>query len=225
MTDGDWSGATEEKKFRLQGDTFIKSTLHEEEWQCHPETRRKYEPKIAIERAKNEAANMRYIRKHTNIPVPEVLDEHESDGVYTIVMTRAEGVTIASLTLADREIAIANMEHYFESFHKLKSSRLGGVSGLVCPPHPVLNKVAPEDCHWTQQPAQSDSYVFCHMDAHQENILVDPKTLEISCILDFEFAGFYPQRFDLPLYRYDLSEIPNRDVFADDFLSFLHTKW
>ncbi|KAF2193608.1 kinase-like protein [Zopfia rhizophila CBS 207.26] len=225
MSESDWSGATEEKKFRLDGDIFIKSSLREEEWQCHHETGEKYQPKMSIERAKNEAANLRFIREHTSIPVPRVLYECENHGAYTIAMTRAKGVTMDTLSPPEKVIVMAKMQPYFDSFHRLKSSKLGGVSGLICPPHPVLNKVPYEKCQWAPKSILSDLYVFCHMDAHQENIFVDPETLDITCIIDFEFAGFYPQDFDLPLYKYERSQLPDRSDFAEEFLQFLNTYW
>ncbi|KAH6635196.1 phosphotransferase enzyme family-domain-containing protein [Chaetomium sp. MPI-SDFR-AT-0129] len=48
----------------------------------------------------------------------------------------------------------------------------------------------------------SKPYVFCHNDLHQNNILVDPSTLKITAILDWEYAGFYPAWVECPAACY-----------------------
>ena len=105
---------------------------------------------------------------------------------------------------------------------------MGGASGLVCPPHPVLNQTPHEACRWSPKHAESDVYVFCHMDAHMGNVYVDPQTLDITCLIDFEFSGFYPQHFDLPLYEHEFSQLaglPERQSCATEFLHFLNSRW
>ena len=221
MVEDDWSGATQEKKFWLRADVFIKSSLREDDYQRHYETEEKYRPKIGIERARNEAVNLKFIRAHTNIPVPKVICEYEDHGAYVIVMTRAKGVPMDTLTRSEKTVVTSKLQSIMDTLHGLKSSRIGGASGLVCPPHPVINQVPHDECRWSPSCADSEIYVFCHMDAHMGNIYVDPLTLEITCIIDFEFAGFYPQHFDLPLYEYELSQLPDRAEFAKAFLQFL----
>ena len=103
----EWSGTTQEKKFWSRANVFIKSSLREDDWQRHHETGEKYRPKMGIERAKNEAANLRFIRRHTKIPVPEVICEYEDDGAYVIVMTRAKGVPMDTLTSSQKTIVMS----------------------------------------------------------------------------------------------------------------------
>jgi hypothetical protein len=33
------------------------------------------------------------------------------------------------------------------------------------------------------------------------NVIVDPDTLKINAIIDWEYAGFYPPEFDRPFYK------------------------
>lgn len=220
MAEHEWSGATEEKKFWSTADVFIKSSLREDDWQRHYTTGKKYRPKMGLERAKNEAVNLKFIQTHTDIPVPKVICEYEDNGAYIIVMSRAKGVPMDTLTTSDKAVVTAKMKLVMNTLHGLRSSRIGGASGLVCPPHPVLNKIPHEECEWFLARADSDIYVFCHMDAHMKNIYVDPVTLEITSLIDFEFSGFYPQRFDLPLYQYEASQLPDRSDFAEQLLKF-----
>ena len=221
MPGKEWSGATEEKKYWSTADVFIKSTLRENDWQHHHETGEKYRPKMGTERARNEAVNLKFIGECTNIPVPKVICEYEDNGAYVIVMSQAKGVRMDTLTPSEKTTVMPKVEIVMDTLHRLRSSRIGGASGLVCPPHPVLNEIPHEECQWSPMDADSDIYVFCHMDAHMTNIYVDPLSLEITSLVDFEFAGFYPQHFDLPLYQYEPSRVPDRTEFARKFLDFL----
>lgn len=43
--------------------------------------------------------------------------------------------------------------------------------------------------------------VFCHNDLSMNNVIVDPDTLKINAIVDWEYAGFYPPEFEFPFYQ------------------------
>lgn len=46
-----------------------------------------------------------------------------------------------------------------------------------------------------------DEYVFCHNDLGQHNILVDPESLKIKAIIDWEFSGFFPRCFEAAFWE------------------------
>lgn len=46
-----------------------------------------------------------------------------------------------------------------------------------------------------------EKHVFCHNDLSQSNVIVDPESLKIAAIIDWEFGGFYPEYFEVPYYR------------------------
>lgn len=81
---------------------------------------------------------------------------------------------------------------------RLRSNRMGGPSGIVILPYRVMRLT--ETDTWDFQPSGCDEYVFCHNDLSQHNIIVDPETLRITAIVDWEYAGFYPARFEMPFY-------------------------
>ncbi|KAF7952275.1 uncharacterized protein EAE97_001772 [Botrytis byssoidea] len=81
--------------------------------------------------------------------------------------------------------------------HNLTSRKLGGPSGILIPPYRILGKI--EDQVWNP-PTKDCAYVFCHMDLSQHNIIVDPVTLKIKAIIDFECSGFWPAQFDFPFH-------------------------
>src|SRR5690349_17315599 len=43
--------------------------------------------------------------------------------------------------------------------------------------------------------------VLCHFDLHSGNIMIDPSTLEITGVLDWERASSYPWRYHWGLFR------------------------
>ncbi|KAL5341024.1 hypothetical protein BJX70DRAFT_396083 [Aspergillus crustosus] len=54
---------------------------------------------------------------------------------------------------------------------------------------------------WDRQPSENADYVFCHNDLSQHNVVVDPRSLKIQAILDWEYAGFYPEYFEAPFHK------------------------
>lgn len=47
----------------------------------------------------------------------------------------------------------------------------------------------------------SEDLVFCHNDLSMHNIIVDPATLKIKAIIDWEYAGFFPTEFEGMFFR------------------------
>ncbi len=52
--------------------------------------------------------------------------------------------------------------------------------------------------------------MLCHTDLGLGNILVNPKDYTITAILDWEYAGFFPESFELPLWTAE-----NSDEYGD----------
>lgn len=46
------------------------------------------------------------------------------------------------------------------------------------------------------KPREKDDLVFCHNDLSTNNIIVDPKTLKINAVIDWEYAGFFLPEFE-----------------------------
>jgi Choline/ethanolamine kinase len=66
--------------------------------------------------------------------------------------------------------------------------------------------------------AVSGEFAYCHNDLSRHNILVDPNSLKINAIYDWEYSGFYPEYFEGQFYtRWGLretieDEVDNRDI-------------
>lgn len=51
------------------------------------------------------------------------------------------------------------------------------------------------------KPRGKDDLVFCHNDLSANNVIVNPATLKIAAIIDWEYAGFYPPLFESDFFR------------------------
>lgn len=54
---------------------------------------------------------------------------------------------------------------------------------------------------WKMKPRESEDLVFCHNDLSTHNVIVDPATLKIKAIIDWEYAGFFPAEFEGMFFR------------------------
>ncbi|KAM3522941.1 hypothetical protein NHJ13051_005401 [Beauveria bassiana] len=63
----------------------------------------------------------------------------------------------------------------------------------VIPPYRVLKH--PVRVQWVMRP------IFCHNDLSTHNVIVDPETLKVNAIIDWEYAGYYPQEFEGKFFR------------------------
>jgi Ser/Thr protein kinase RdoA (MazF antagonist) len=54
---------------------------------------------------------------------------------------------------------------------------------------------------WKMKPRESEDLVFCHNDFSTHNIIVDPATLKVRAVIDWEYAGFYPIEFEGMYFR------------------------
>ena len=60
-------------------------------------------------------------------------------------MEYVAGVSMASLTEDEKHVVRQELAEHLESLHSLRSSTLGGISGLMIPPYRVLSKTFRDD--------------------------------------------------------------------------------
>lgn len=75
----------------------LKRSLRQEEYYILSNGERLVPP-LVVERLQNEAACIKFIRKHTNIPVPKLLNAYEENGSYHLWMEFIDGVEMSQLT-------------------------------------------------------------------------------------------------------------------------------
>ncbi|KAJ5808415.1 hypothetical protein N7474_009684 [Penicillium riverlandense] len=141
---------------------------------------------------------MSFIRRNTDIPVPTLYGAFEVDGSYFVIMEYIEGVDMKSLTDDQKKVVEVELHQHLATLRKLKSNTIGGPSGIVIPPYRVM-RYSKHDLLPRRQ-SESDEFVFCHNDLSQPNIIVDPETLKINAIIDWEYAGFWPEYFEGPFW-------------------------
>ncbi|OAA64753.1 Protein kinase-like domain protein [Niveomyces insectorum RCEF 264] len=80
--------------------------------------------------------------------------------------------------------------------HTLETKLAGS---LLVPPPNVVNTASMRNFCFRPRKNVRGNFVLCHNDLRPHNVLVDPKTLKIKAIIDWEFAGFLPEWFELKM--------------------------
>lgn len=194
----EWSEQTAERAYYQRGGFFIKRSLRPSE---HITTLKGtiHVPRLGKERLQNEADSLRFIRCVSNIPVPTVYGSFDVDGAYFLIMEYIDGVGMSQLPEEQKKLVWPEINQHLATLHRIKSCKIGGPSGIVIPPYRVMDRV--NNDAWPLKLAASPEYVFCHNDLSQHNIIVDPETLKINAIIDWEYAGFFPPYFEAPFYK------------------------
>ncbi|KAF2254412.1 kinase-like protein [Trematosphaeria pertusa] len=187
-------GITAERKYYHVDNAFIKRSLRPHEWQLSKFKGTIHVPRQSKERLLNEAACLRFIRDNSDIPVPTLHCTFEDDGAVYLVMEYVRGVGMDALDESQRATVVQELEGHLQTLRGLQSSRIGGPSGHVVLPYRASRITFRDD--WNLQSSETDEFVFCHNDLSQKNVIVDPDSLKIAAIIDWEYAGFYPEFFE-----------------------------
>ncbi|KAM0267818.1 hypothetical protein ACHAQH_010079 [Verticillium albo-atrum] len=188
---------TPERKYYRCGETWIKRSLRPTEWQKH--NGYMHVPIFNLERILNEGACLEFLSKNTNIPLPRLIACFEDDGAAYLVTEYVEGVGMNVLDTESQAIVAKELQRHTQTLKELTSDTWGGPGGVVLPPYRMMRKSNGRP--WRMRRRDVPDLVFCHNDLSANNVIVEPKTLEIKAIVDWEYAGFYPAEFEFPFYR------------------------
>ncbi|CAG7944718.1 unnamed protein product [Penicillium nalgiovense] len=169
----------------------------------------------------HEDPTLRFIAENTTIPVPKVHDVRlEDDKVVGIVMDYMPGTQLDGIwdTLGpDQKQSIAEqLRGYISQLRNLKGNYIGAVDrGTVAMGNwgPIyggpfdseqefnwwiisdLSPTLQAPLRYYAEHALTDGHeiVFTHSDFSSRNILVDENSYQVTAILDWEFAGWYPE--------------------------------
>ena len=225
MPDISGSWTTLDRHFSYDRHTFTKRELFPHERR----TNRKGEIiriPWSAERLENEYAALEYIAANTYIPVPQVVSFKKIDGSFQLVVERVSGVLLTEMG-EDKAEAAENAKNYITStvlpqLASLKSNRSGNLNGVVIPPSRIWGK--DKRPWWAPRISDAQDFVFCHNDLSQHNIMMDPITLEVAAIIDWEYSGFYLPEFEAPLWTKHFKDPGYHDIDAhklDDLIKFL----
>lgn len=181
---------------------FVKRQPHRDELGTDIFGRPAVNPYIA-DRLRNEAAALLFVAEHTTIPVPRLLGLWEDDGLVYLKTGLVEaGVELQSLPMSILPDAADAVTAQLESsvlpqLRRLRRNFMGSADPAlpVMPPRRVWKW---KECReWPSMAKDTDEYVFYHTDLDRQNILVDPDTFEIVCIVDWETSGFFPREWEI----------------------------
>jgi Ser/Thr protein kinase RdoA (MazF antagonist) len=49
--------------------------------------------------------------------------------------------------------------------------------------------------HWDVKTSSREEFVFTHGDLGPDNLRIDPDTLTVKCVIDWEHSGYFPSGF------------------------------
>ena len=132
--------------------------------------------------------------------MPDVLEAYDDNGSFVLVTKRLRGVEMSELPPNDQAIVMIEVEEHIKKMQSLYSTRVGGPTGIVCPPQRAT-QYFPKDAVWSPSVSTDDNLVFCNCGLSQSNIIVDPENLKIEGIIDWEYGGCWPEYLETPFYR------------------------
>lgn len=183
-----------EREFRIHHDRFFKRSFRPSEYRVYRPNQPPYVPPQGFERLQNEAACLDFVRRNTTIPVPAVLEAYSDDGSFVLVTERLFGVTMCKLSPDEQALVMEEVETHLVALRGLRSDTctIGGPSGVVCPPRRGA-QYFPGEVSWEARKGEEGEFGFCHGDLSQTNVIVDPETLKVEGIVDWEYGGFWPE--------------------------------
>lgn len=198
---GCWAILTDKKYYQV-GSSCIKRTLRPHEWQSTDDGHLIVPPTTYRQRWKNEAAVLQYLQESTNLPLPRLQCAYEDDGAFYFSTEYVPGVSMSQLEEAQKLQVMEELRRHVETLRSLRSDK-PGVPGedMLCAPYRVTRNRWKDNSCWRSRQGVDGEYVFCHNDLGQHNVLVDPETLKISAIIDWEFSGFWPEWFERSFYE------------------------
>ncbi|KIH91034.1 hypothetical protein SPBR_02053 [Sporothrix brasiliensis 5110] len=158
-------------------------------------------------RLRNEAAALQFISEHTTIPVPKFLGLWEEHGlVYLKTAMVKDAVELQHVDEARLPTAVEKVTAQLEAeiipqLQRLRRNFIGSANPELPVVVPHLLWKWKDKRIWPRVTSATDEFVFIHSDLDRQNILVDPVTFRIVCILDWETAGFFPPDWELPKWK------------------------
>ncbi|MCJ1345187.1 hypothetical protein MMC31_003393 [Peltigera leucophlebia] len=198
----DQSWMTADRHYSLDYETFTKRELfpHERKTNWKGEIIRM---PWSTARLENEYAALEYIAANTEIPVPEVLSFEKIDGSYHLVVERLWATPLSQLE-ENRAEALENIKTFINTvvlpqLAQLRSNKLGNLNGVVIPLIALRTRTLDHGGHLKPR----------------HNILIDPDTLQVDAIIDWEYPGFYPPEFEAPLWTKSCRESDYHNIDAE----------
>ncbi|KAK1765114.1 hypothetical protein QBC33DRAFT_572087 [Phialemonium atrogriseum] len=111
------------------------------------------------------------------MPLPRLQHTFKDDGAFYFSTELVPGVSMSQLTEEQKQVVTEELLEVHSRFWKHHT------------------------CWQPKSDIEKGSYVFCHNDLGQHNVIVDPETLKINAIIDWEYGGFWPEWFEQPYWK------------------------
>ncbi|KAK4686470.1 hypothetical protein P7C73_g3656, partial [Tremellales sp. Uapishka_1] len=189
---------------------FIKRSTTPAEWCAQKDQAGTplYRPGYSKESLQNEALAIAFVKENTTIPVPTIVAAFEDRGCFYIIeefVDNSIGADQLRSVTDDYEIAEgivrAQLKEFMVQLKSLKSSTIRSFVGETLFLALAFGENLPTLSRASYIEDTSEPYVLCHGDLAWHNILVDPNTFKILCIIDWENAGFYPPEVEGSFWR------------------------
>lgn len=154
---------------------------------------------------KNEASTLKFLEdENISIPAPKVLyflAGTDDPDVSILVTERIPGMRMDLLPDKDKKVVMEEVKEYVGTMQNMKRGVIGGAKTRICKlPRRVAKRIPMKRCLESSEFVEGD-YTFCHGSLSQQNIMVDPETLKIVSIENWEYSGFYPREFEGNFYE------------------------
>lgn len=198
-----WKHHNYERHYTMHDDWFVKRQLSESELPVDGKGC-VIRPLWDRERLVNEYASMVFVKLCTRVPVPDC-ELYTKDGLLNLAAKRIVGLvrlqdvpaeTMPAATAAVHQQVMRFILPQLRVHHRLT---IGSVS-KSCPTFPPARIYQRDSRKWEQITSDGESFYFCHNDLSPRNIWICPETFKVWCITGWEYAGFFPKRFELKLW-------------------------
>ncbi|KAJ6784623.1 hypothetical protein PWT90_09374 [Aphanocladium album] len=198
-----WEAYNFERSYAQEKGWIIKRQLRDDEL---PESKdgQLIRPLWDEARLRNEYETTRFIREYTPIPVPEC-KFYQEDSLWHFASKMIPGaVSLEDISDTVKVGAAAAVREQIVRFvlpHLCEFTRdhIGSVSTTV-PVFPPARIYRRDDRTWETITSPRKEFVLCHNDLSPENIWIHPVTWKITAIIGWEYAGYFPPDFELPLW-------------------------
>jgi len=183
-------------------DCYMKRNVEPSEFRVNLNNHRVLSFTNSANAIRNEKLAIDYVRANTKIPVPNIVYYLDEGSRVYLATEKVEGICFDEVgDPHDKQKVIEQLDAYVEELETHRSSKIRGFGVDVCFPA-YINDL--EDPVGSEEFLELDSkpFVLCHGDLHPGNIIVDPKTMKIEAVIDWEYAGYYPAVIDPRRYKY-----------------------
>jgi len=181
---------------------FLKRSLGPTKFNISPLTHKlRYPSSDLPNRMRNEKGAIDFVRKNTNIPVPNILFYIDEGDRVWLCTEKVEGIPFHHVKDKADRAKVAKQLHAF--MEESATHRSPEIKGFAITPsfHQEIEKYPKNTYPVYFKHDFEHGYPLCHGDLHRGNVIVDPDTMEVKAIIDWEHCGYYPPEVDCPRYR------------------------